>query len=261
MKSELILNFLKNREILKKKLEEIKSSPKINLKNNWNSYLPFSKECECAAIDGSYNYLKFRSVVLYAINVSLITYKNKKVNTEFFSEFDVIEDFMFLEDFLRSEMINKELEVASKICKNFNIMLDGSLNSFFNLVTKEKRKEYLKIFEESDKLIFSISKTPIKSFEENIEVGFSNIIEKYENNKLISFYFKLRKNSLVFKVETIEKNKDKIEEIVSIIRFFDINGYPYILIKAHREAKISNKDLELLAKLLGIKEKTGREIL
>ncbi|MEM5881958.1 MAG: DNA double-strand break repair nuclease NurA [Candidatus Aenigmatarchaeota archaeon] len=262
MDFEVFFNFIKNKDLLKEKIKGIKETPKINLKNVWKNYLPREKGDCCVAIDGSYNYLKFRSMIFYAINISSVFYYNdEKIETKSFPEFNVTEDFLFFEDVLRSEMINRELEIASNLCKDFNVMIDGSLNSFLNFITKDKRKEILSKFESTNKLVFSISKTPIKKIDESIEMGFSDMFEKYKENNIVSFFFKLREDSLTFKVETFEKNKNKIEEIVSLIRFFEFRGYPYLLIKAHRKAKITNKDMEKFANILEIKEKTGREIL
>ncbi|MFH7903264.1 MAG: DNA double-strand break repair nuclease NurA [Candidatus Aenigmatarchaeota archaeon] len=260
MNYKVLLNFLKNKEIIKKKINEIKNVSKLNLKEKWNYYLPKTKEDKCIAIDGSYNFLKYRSLVFYAINIASVIYENSKIKVDVFPIFDIVEDFIYLEDFLKSEMLKKEIEIAKNYCKEFNIILDGSLIYFLNFIPPNERKNYLNFFEESDKLIFSISKTPIKKTEE-IDVGFSNEIFKEKNFGIITFYFKLKKSSLVYKVETFEKNKDRIEEIVSLIKFFDYRGYPYILKKAHKEAKISNKDMERFAKILGIKEETGREVL
>lgn len=260
MNYKTFLEFLKNKELLKKKIEEIKNFQKINLKEKWNFYLPKPKEENCVAIDGSYNVSKFRSLVFYVINIASVIYENSKTKIETFSEFDIIEETIYLDDFLKSQMIKKEVETALKYCQDFNIILDGSLFSFLYFIPLEERKEVLEIFEKSKKLIFSISKTPIKKVEE-IDVGFSAPVSKIEKYDIIVFYFKLKKSSLIYKIETFEKNKDKIEEIVSLIRFFDFRGYPYILKKAHKEAKISNKDMEKLVKILGIKDETGREIL
>ncbi|MEM5820812.1 MAG: DNA double-strand break repair nuclease NurA [Candidatus Aenigmatarchaeota archaeon] len=261
MKKDLLLQFLKLKNELKNKIEELKQKDKIVLENYWNEYLPTKKEYNSAAIDGSYNYLRYRSLVFYTINISLVEYRNKQIIRKSFPEFDVMEDFMFFEDFLRTEMIKRELLLAAEKIETSNIMLDGSLISFLTYVPEEIRKSFLEKVETSQNFIFSISKTPMKSFSEVNKEGFSKVISHYEKYNIISFYFKLRKNSLIFKVETFKKFEDRIEDIISLIRFFEFRGYPYLLKRAHEEAKISNKDIQKFAKLLGIREKTGREIL
>lgn len=261
MNFEIFLNFIRNKENLKNKIKKIKSLKNDDLLNKWHHNLPDSKKDNWIAIDGSYNYIKFRSIVFYVINVSLVIFKDSRIYIKNYPVFDIIEDFIFLEDFLRFEMIRKEIEVACLHCNEFNIMLDGSLISFLNLIPNEERKKFLEELKRTDKFIIAISKTYPEKFFEGVKNGFSDAIEKFKKYGIVSFYFKLRKNALIFKAEIFEKNINRIEEIVSNLRFFEFKGYPYILRRAHREAKISNSDMEKFVKLLSIKEKTGREIL
>ncbi|MEM5828077.1 MAG: DNA double-strand break repair nuclease NurA [Candidatus Aenigmatarchaeota archaeon] len=261
MKKDLLLHFLKIKNELKNKIEDLKQKNKIFLENYWNNFLPNKKEFDVVAIDGSYNYLKYRSLIFYVINISSVTYQKKQITKRSFPYFDVIENFIFFEDFLRTEMLKRELKLASENMENFNIMLDGSLISFLNYVPEDIRKIFLEKVEITENLVFSISKTPIKSFSETNSEGFSKIISEDKKYNIVSFYFKLRKNSLIFRVETFKKFEERIEDIISLIRFFDFRGYPYLLKRAHEEAKISNKDMRNFVKLLGIREKTGREIL
>lgn len=261
MNNKVLLSFIKNKNDLKKKLEEIKRSIKNEIVTKWHSYLPIPKEDNWIAIDGSYNYVKFRSIVLYALNVSCVLYCNSKIQTENYPEFDVVEDHLFIEDFLRYKMIKKELEIASKYSEEFNVMLDGSLSFFLTYLSNEEKSEILNKFKKTNKNIVSISKTFSSIFSEDVDIGFSDFIKIQKNPDFFSFYFKLRKDSLIFKAETINQNKLDIEDIIAKLRFFEVRGYPYLLKKAHNEAKISNKDMEKFVKILRIKEKTGREVL
>lgn len=261
MNRDVIKSFIRSKYSLKEKIQKIESSKNSLLKNFWLEKLPEPKKENCVAIDGSYNFARFRSLVFYSINVSAVIFEDGKLKIENFPEFDVSEDFMYFEDMLRSYMVQKEISTALKFAKNYHVMLDGSLLYFINSLSTENRSNTLKELLSTEKLVFSISKTPLKSFEEAQKEGYSKIFNEGKNNEIIYFYFKLRKNSLTYKVETFRKNENRIEEILSLIRGFEIRGYPYLLIRAHREVKISNSDIQKLAKLLGIKEKTGREIL
>ena len=261
MNRDVLKSFITSKAFLKEKIQKIENSKTFLLKNFWIEKLPEPKKENCVAIDGSYNFIRFRSLVFYSVNVSAVIFEDGKLRIENYPEFDVSEDSMYFEDMLRSYMIQKEISTALKFAKDYHVMLDGSLIYFINSLTSENKEKVLKELLSTEKLVFSISKTPIKSFEESQNEGYSKIFNKEKNNEIIYFYFKLRKNSLTFKVETFKKNVNRIEEILSLIRGFEIKGYPYLLIRAHKEAKISNIDIQKLAKLLGIKEKTGREIL
>jgi len=261
MNKDIIKFFVNSKKILKEKIQKIENSKNSLVKNFWIEKLPEPKKENCVAIDGSYNFVRFRSLIFYSVNISAVIFEDGKLRIENFPEFDVSEDYMYFEDVLRNYMIQKEISTALKFVKDYHVMLDGSIIYFINSLTSENREKVLKEFLSTKKLIFSISKTPLKSFEESQREGYSKIFNEEKNNEIIYFYFKLRKNSLTYKVETLRKNENRIEEIVSLIRGFEIKGYPYLLIRAHREVKISNSDIQKLAKLLGIKEKTGREIL
>jgi len=76
------------------------------------------------------------------------------------------------------------------------------------------------------------------------------------------FYARLEKNKGVLMMEVWEDIKEK--EIVNLlckIRSISVDGYPYLLRKAHKDVVISNRDIERFAVSLGITGLTGREAL
>ncbi|OWT32928.1 hypothetical protein BGI41_05045 [Methanobrevibacter sp. 87.7] len=76
------------------------------------------------------------------------------------------------------------------------------------------------------------------------------------------FYVRLDDYKNILKVELPYKaDKDEVEEIISIIKRDSIEGYPYLLRKAHQDVIIRHKDIIDLSKILGLYEKTGREML
>jgi NurA-like 5'-3' nuclease len=77
------------------------------------------------------------------------------------------------------------------------------------------------------------------------------------------FYARLEKNKGVFMMEVPKeeiKEKDIID-LLSKMRSISVDGYPYLLRKAHKDAVITNKDIDKFAISLGINELTGREAL
>ena len=76
------------------------------------------------------------------------------------------------------------------------------------------------------------------------------------------FYLRLEDYKNVLKVELpYRANKKEIEKVVSIIKRESIEGYPYLLKKAHNEVVIHNKNILELAEIVGLYEKSGREML
>lgn len=76
------------------------------------------------------------------------------------------------------------------------------------------------------------------------------------------FYIRLDDYKNILKVELPYKaDNDEVEEIISIIKRDSVEGYPYLLKKAHQDVIIRNSDINDLSKILGLYEKTGREML
>lgn len=77
------------------------------------------------------------------------------------------------------------------------------------------------------------------------------------------FFTKLSDRTNVLKIEIPYKiiDKNKIEEILEDLYSSSIDGYPFILAKAHNEVVIKQKDMNNIINRLEIFEKTGRDML
>ncbi|GBE56959.1 MAG TPA: DNA double-strand break repair nuclease NurA [Euryarchaeota archaeon] len=58
-----------------------------------------------------------------------------------------------------------------------------------------------------------------------------------------------------------EIDKSQLIELLEKISYTSVDGYPYLLKKAHKDVVIRNSDMDRIAGGLGIIEKTGREVL
>lgn len=77
-----------------------------------------------------------------------------------------------------------------------------------------------------------------------------------------SFYARLEKGKGMLMIELPrEVGEEEIRELLPRLRHLSVDGYPYLLRKAHRRVVISSREVERLAAALGIGEKTGREVL
>jgi NurA-like 5'-3' nuclease len=76
------------------------------------------------------------------------------------------------------------------------------------------------------------------------------------------FYARMKDRKNMLKFELPRKVDEKeIESIISSIKNINVEGYPYILRKAHRDVIIRNADMERIVRMFGFIEKTGREML
>jgi NurA-like 5'-3' nuclease len=270
MHEKLFENFLEKKKKIEEEIEKIKKTNFENLK--WN-ILPEKIECDVVAIDGSFNYFRFKSFAFYTI--SAVSFSKDSMNFKF--DCGILPNFYEINEILKIKMLVKELELAEE-SKNV-VILDGSISSFYSYkpyfiqndekIFEEWKKirEKIEILEKREDLIFSIAKTfnvakdkiPPAYLYEKFDSGYSEIFK--EGEKFISFYFKLSKKSQVYKCVTFEKNRNRVEEILSILRNFEVDGYPYLLKKAHNAAKISRRDIKNMFRILGIIDKSGREVL
>ena len=76
------------------------------------------------------------------------------------------------------------------------------------------------------------------------------------------FYARMkdRKNMLKFELPRRVDEKE-IESIIASIKNINVEGYPYILRKAHRDVIIRNADIERMVSMFGLLDRTGREML
>jgi NurA-like 5'-3' nuclease len=270
MHEKLFENFLEKKKKIEEEIEKIKKTNFENLK--WN-ILPEKIECNAVAIDGSFNCFRFKSFAFYAI--SAVSFSKDSMNFKF--DCGILPNFYEINEILKIKMLVKELELAEE--SKDVVILDGSISSFYSYkpyfiqndekIFEEWKKirEKIENLEKRKDLIFSIAKTfnvaknkiPPAYLYEKFDSGYSEIFK--EGEKFISFYFKLSKKSQVYKCVTFERNRNRVEEILSILRNFEVDGYPYLLKKAHNAAKISRRDIKNMVRILGIIDKSGREVL
>ncbi|MCE7698781.1 MAG: DNA double-strand break repair nuclease NurA [Methanobacterium paludis] len=76
------------------------------------------------------------------------------------------------------------------------------------------------------------------------------------------FYARLEDHKNILKFELpYRATEDEIKNILSVIKGNSVEGYPYLLKKAHNDVVIRKTDIERLSKIIGFLEKSGREML
>ncbi len=86
--------------------------------------------------------------------------------------------------------------------------------------------------------------------------------EFFRNLVFTVFFARLDDFKNIIKIELPYKaDEDEIRKILSDLKRDSVDGYPYLLKKAHNEVVIKNKDISSLSKIIGFYEKSGREML
>ena len=76
------------------------------------------------------------------------------------------------------------------------------------------------------------------------------------------FYVRLQDNKNVLKVELPYKaSKKEVFEIIRKINVLSVQGYPYLLNKAHNDVVITDRNIRELLKIAKIYETTNREVM
>jgi NurA-like 5'-3' nuclease len=126
--------------------------------------------------------------------------------------------------------------------------------------------------------IFKADVPDIAIFSSSTNVGYSNpkyvnisdslkrsfpILENFFRGKEFTvFYVRLQEKKNVLKIEIpFRASKDEVENIIAKLMKISVDGYPYVLRKAHNDVVIKKKDMERIINILGLKERTGREML
>ena len=86
--------------------------------------------------------------------------------------------------------------------------------------------------------------------------------EFFRNLVFTVFFARLEDYKNIIKIELPYKaEEDEIRKILSDLKRDSVEGYPYLLRKAHKEVVIKNVDMDNLAKIIGFYDKSGREML
>lgn len=154
----------------------------------------------------------------------------------------------------------ERLVVLKEILKNSRKMIAISKSSSNNDIFHSNMPD-IAIFDKYTQKE-GISKVIRKKVSKDINTTFPVFDEFFKDLKFTIFYLRLADYKNVLKVELpYEASMAEIEEIVSKLKKFSTNGYPYLLKKAHNDVVISDKNIKELINIAKVREKSGREML
>lgn len=278
MLNSVFKDAIKRRE----KTLEILKGPKFNqiieeAKGNWIEYSPQKEDSVTAGIDSSFNSTKFQGAEMWAVTAVSV-----KSNGEIISD---------LHDFGLGYPGSDISTIASKMelhaCEQSVdvvdlVLMDGSLYSQFMTRQASLSASILKMMKKNNNVVF-VSKTSNTrgQFEKFNSIagdifyynhatrtpGFSKLFKdpKYGKDKIISSTYTRLSDSLpLIKIELLGENhsNDEIKFLLNKLYKNSVAGYPYSLKLAHKNCKISGKDLAKLVSLHGLSTEIGsREVL
>jgi len=245
-------------------------------KSNWVDFSPTKQDVAAAGIDSSFNSTKFQGAELWAVTAVSV-----KSDGEILV--DLHEHGLDSNPELASLASRMEIDACQEsVDKADLVLMDGSLYSQFLTRQKPLANSLVNTITKKNNVIF-ISKTSNtkKQFENlgaiagdifyynhaTISPGFSKIpaATKFGNDMIFSSVFARLAESLpLIMIELLGSGyyDNDFKFILNKILNNSIGGYPYALILAHNNCKISGKDLAKLASIHGLSNEIGsREIL
>ena len=102
----------------------------------------------------------------------------------------------------------------------------------------------------------------IKHREVHKKLAFQYYNDFFKGLTFTVFYIRLQDNKGVLKVELPYKaSKEEVFSIIKKIKFLSVQGYPYLLNKAHNDVVITDRNMKELLKIAKIYETTNREVM
>jgi NurA domain len=282
--SDLYLDAIKNKE---KKLSLIHddSFPDV-LKiasSQWVEYSPEKRETFSVGVDSSWNKKSYQGIDLFVIDCVAITSFNHVLSAGWNYGVNTISG-----DSLSSEAMAMEIDLSSSVVgmekKPDILCIDGSVIS--NVLHNKSSRYANKIqnlFDKnnSDSLILFISKN--SNTKNQFKGCGSKAADIYYFNKLgsdpgfslpnintnsnlsgvldvVEIYARLAPFVPLIKIEIVNNpslSENDVKNIMDMLCYHCINGYPYCLKLAHKSCKITNVDVKRIASVYGLKNEFG----
>jgi hypothetical protein len=277
---EVYLDAIRNRG---QKLSKFKDNNQDKIlseaSSRWIEYRPSPRLGISAGVDSSWNKRAFQGFDLYVVDAIAVTSDNTILERRWNDDIGVVN-----EEQLKYKAISMEAIVADHSAEFADIIsVDGSLISRFVKHRRETIFEIINVIRKHDNIIF-ISKTsdsmtqfyPFKPIAGDIYYynhvgqcpGFSIPVENqdYSNyTSVIEVYARLKECTPVIEIPQKKRSDIKegeIKDLLNILSFHSVGGYPYCLKLAHENCKIDNEDIDRLSSIYGlIQEIQSRDVL
>lgn len=282
MLSELYLDAIKNKE---QKISIIRGDAFESIlrkaQDRWMDYTPRKKNSVSVGIDSSWNKKSFQGIDLFVVDCVAVSSQNNVLCIDWDYGIDNIGA-----DFLSSKAMDMELNLALlSLNKKPNILcIDGSIiSNLLHNPSSTYLKKSIELFENlsTDTQILFLSKNSntrnqfreFKSKAADIfyfnKLGFkpgyslphkssnSHISDFYE---VIEIYARLSSYVPLIKIEIVNNSSisnTDIQNILDMLYYHSIKGYPYCLKLAHKTCKITNVDIKRIASIYGLKNEFG----
>ncbi|MCL2687171.1 MAG: DNA double-strand break repair nuclease NurA [Methanobrevibacter sp.] len=208
---------------------------------------------------------KLNEEIKYIENHEVEIYSKKLVNNVLKNKFENIKgknsfrNFEKIENYL--ENVEKLLALSNLLKYNDKIIAISKTSAVYDYFNA-KSPDIAIFTKHTQGMGYSFRPKYITGKKDQFKREFPVKNDFFKSLVFTTFYVRLEDNKNILKIELPYKaDETKIREIISIISKDSTEGYPYLLKKAHHDVIIKKKDIEQLSNIIGIYEKTGREML
>jgi hypothetical protein len=286
MLNSVIMDVIRNRD---EKLHGIRDHAfdKIldTARSNWIEYQPSSRKVNIIGIDSSWNSKSYQGLDMYVVDAVAMDSHNNLLGAKHEHDIRPIKD-----THLQNLALAMELELCEQVLEEDNsriICLDGSLESKIIQASGTAKNQLIKLLDSQD--IFYISKNSVTnsyfglmqaklgdiyyfnhvgkksgfSFPPSISIQYSN-----EFGIIAETFVRLKESTPMLKIElAVGKKIDRkidalfMKNLLDILSYYSIAGYPQCLEYAHETCEIKNSDMAEIAGIYGMKDEIGARAL
>jgi NurA-like 5'-3' nuclease len=276
--NELILDAIKNREAKLARLKDANHNHIIaEAKSRWVAYDAKPQVCMSAGVDSSWNKRALQGFDLYAIAAVAVTSTNEIIAKEWDND---------IGGSIRAEQLeSRAMEMESLVAQKAHasgmvkiVCVDGSLISRLLKSTPSVAVETVRKY--GDAIFISKTSESRSQFgalgsragdiyyyrQATMQAGFSVPAQvQSRGGSVYEIYMRLRDGMPVLRVELIKgssssfasASEQEIRNMMDLLRYHSVSGYPYCLKLAHKNCKISNDDIDRLASIYGLQNEPG----
>ena len=272
MLKEVYLDALRNKDAKVSKIRDSNHDSIISeALTRWINYTPKSIKCSTAGVDSSWNKRAFQGLNLYVVDAVAVSSSNKILAAKYESE---LADSA-RQDALESKAMQMELLVSEKAAESGSIDLvcvDGSVVPRVRNLSHSMAMELLRRY--GDAVFVSKSSESRSQFgslgsragdiyyfghASMGHAGYSRPVP-LESDKptLFEIYARLKDNTPVIRLEIPRgRFESRPEDLLDMLCYHSVSGYPYCLKLAHNRCKISNEDIDRLASIFSLQHEAG----
>ena len=278
---EIYLDAIRNKE---QRILKFKDSNQDKIESEallrWIKYNPLAKQCISAGVDSSWNKRVFQGFDVYVVNAVSVTSDNIVLERKWENNLGVTKS-----NYLEDKALTMEAIVTDDSADLVDIVsVDGSLISRFVKNRQSTTSQIVNIVKRHNNIVFisktSDSRAQFRSLNSKAgDIYYFNRIGKsagysipFENKEylacssLIEVYARLRDGTPMLKIEICGRTKRRMEsdikELLCMLSYHSVAGYPYCLKLAHKYCKVSNEDVNRLVNIYGFTNEIGsRDVL